>query len=146
MYLSIKPLDNVVSVNSWNYSSYMYAYEGQPNTLYFQLVRLDKNLNTIPMRYLSQAAALTVKMTFPAIKVSVPSIPDININVDITNQFTVQATQCFLDDKSIWKIALTSAQLPSSGAVQVAIIEDGIESDFVVKNAVSTERLKIGSC
>ena len=133
MYFSIKPLDNVIGVNSWNYSSYLYCYEGQPNTLSFQIVKLDKNsANQPPMRYMSQASVLAVSLIFPALN-----------SVD---QIEVLATQCFVDDKSIWKVALSSTQLPKSGAIQVKIVEDGIESNFIVKNAVSTELLNIGSC
>jgi len=132
MYFSIKPLDNVISVNNWNYSAYLFAFEGQPNTLYFQIVKLDKNSTVQPMRYLSQASVLAVSLIFPALN-----------SVD---QIEVLATQCFVDDKSIWKVALSSTQLPKSGAVQVKIVEDGIESNFIVKNAVSTELLNIGSC
>lgn len=141
MRLSAKILKNVVNVNSWSYASQAYLQEGQANSIYIQLVDLDKSVISNekseafperPMRYLSQAAAISIEAQFDSI--------------DDAEEFEVAGTQPFSDDKSIWKFDLSSAQNPKSGNFVIQLTEDGIAKQFVVKQAVVVESLEIGGC
>ncbi len=133
MRLNAKILNNVASVNQFEYADQANIQEGQINEIYFQLVDLDKSLaQDCPLRYLSQAAVLAVEVTFP-------SIDDAAI-------ITLDATQPFSDDKSIWKINLTSSQLPNSGAMQVKVTEDGADKLFNVQGAISVSLINDGGC
>lgn len=142
MRLSAKIIKNVNSVNSWTYTNQSYMAEGQPNTLYLQLVDLDISTSPepekslafpqFPMRYISQATTLTSSVTFQSI--------------DDSAEFSISGTQPFAQDKSIWKFDLGASQVPASGYIKVSIIEDSVTKSFVVKNAITVETLEIGGC
>lgn len=142
MRLSGKILKNVNNVNSWSYASQAYMMEGQVNTLYVQLVDLEQSISInpekspanpdSPIRYISQAASLSVFAKFSSI--------------DDSAEFEITGTQPFAQDRSIWKFELTSSQAPSSGYVQIRIVEDGVERKFNIKNAISVDTIEIGSC
>jgi hypothetical protein len=142
MRLNAKILKNVNSVNSWQNASQAYMAEGQPNTLYLQLVDLDVSTNVDtekspafpqnPIRYMSQAAVLSASATFLAL-------------VD-DEEFSIVGTQPFADDKSIWKFSLSADQVPSSGNLKVTLTEDGVDRSFIVKGALSVETLEAGGC
>ena len=88
----------------------------------------------IPMvkGYLSQAAAVAVEVTFPA--------------VDDDAVIVAVAAQPYSDDKSIWKVTLSASQTPSSGAVQIKLTEDGVDKYFNVAAAVEVHLLNDGGC
>ena len=129
MRLSVKMLENVINVNNFNHVSQVYLQAGQINEFYFQLVDLNKDPS---LRYLSQATSMSVSVHFDSI--------------DDAQAFDVSATKPFTDDKSIWKIALTAAQVPKSGAIKVTVTEDSVVKSFIVKAAISVELTEIGSC
>lgn len=52
----------------------------------------------------------------------------------------------FSDDKSIWKVDLSSSQLPASGTFILKIIEDGTERQFRIEQSLITELLNNGGC
>ena len=140
MRLNAKLIKNVANVNLWEYTNERFIQDGQANTIYIQLVDLDKiqpaeksKANPdFPLRYISQATVIEVEMTFP--------------DLDSVEEFTVQGTQPFADDKSIWRFDLTSDQTPNSGGVIVKITEDGEEKSFVLRNAINVEYNDIGGC
>lgn len=142
MRLSAKILKNVNNVNSWSYTSQAYMTEGQPNTLYLQLVDLNQVIGVLPekspvspenpIRYISQAVSLSVFVKFSSI--------------DDDTEFEITGSQPFSQDRSIWRFDLLSTQVPNSGYIQVRIMEDGVERKFNVKNAISVETIEIGSC
>jgi len=142
MRLSAKVLKNVNNVNSWQNAAQAFMAEGQPNTLYLQLIDLDVSTAVdaekspafpqMPMRYISQATALSASVDFQSI--------------DDAAAFNIVGTQPFADDKSIWKFTLSAAQVPNSGAIKVNVTEDGVVRSFVVKNAITVEFLEIGGC
>lgn len=142
MRLSAKIVKNVNNVNSWQHANQAYMAEGQENTLYIQLVNLDISTAVegekspafpqYPMRYLSQASALGVSVTFPAL-------------VD-DEEITISGIQPFADDKSIWKFTIPSNKTPNTGYIKITVIEDGVSKSFMVRNAIVVEMLEIGGC
>jgi len=140
MRLNAKILKNVAGVNQWYYSNQATVQEGQINEIYLQLVDLDKMpgiekspaLPDFPLRYIPQGTTVTLVAFFPSI--------------DDATEITVSASQPFADDKSIWKISLTAAQLPKSGNFKLTLTEDGTVKKILVKNGISAELLSVGSC
>jgi len=140
MRLNAKILKNVASVNQWQYGSQAYVQEGQSNEIYLQLVDLDKVPGTDksvalpenPMRYIPQGSVVTLVATFPSI--------------DSAQELVIEAIQPFADDKSIWKISLSSSQLPKTGNFKLKLTEDSEEKSMLVKNGVSVNLLEVGGC
>ena len=147
MRINAKILKNVANVNNWQYVSQANIQEGQANELYFQLVDLDiipnnedqsVSLPASPMRYIPQGTAISVEITFPALRSEGDDAG--------AEQFAVAASQPFSDDGSIWKISLTSSQLPKSGSLTVKLTIDGVDKYFLVNNAISVDLLNVGGC
>jgi hypothetical protein len=140
MRLNVKILKNVANVNNWQYASQASIQEGQANDIYVRLVDYDMIGNNEkstalpehPLRYIPQSAVVTLQASFPSI--------------DSAKEFSVNATQPFADDKSIWKISLTSSQLPKSGNFKLKLTEDGQEKNILAKNAIVVDLLNVGSC
>lgn len=140
MRLNAKIIKNVSNVNHWEYADSAYLQEGQINDFYFQLVDLEKihsnekskALPDFPLRYIPQGTVVSVSVTFP------------DLNPD--SQFVIAASQPFVDDKSIFKVTLGSTQLPNSGAIQIALTEDGNTRTFLLKNAIKVEAQNPGGC
>lgn len=129
MKLSIKILKNVANVNTYQFAPQWNISEGSSHTLYFQFVDKLKD----DLRYLSQATVIdSVKVIF--------------LNIDEAYEIEKTAVQAFSDDKSIWRITLNSDEVPNSGAIKVAITEDGQEKKFRVEQAIVVELLDAGSC
>ena len=140
MRLNAKIIKNVANVNNWKYANQASVQEGQVNEIYVQLVDLDMvpgadksvALPENPMRYLPQGTVIALEATFPSI--------------DDAAELIVAATQPFSDDKSIWKITLSSAQLPKSGNFKLKLTIDGADKFILVKNGVSVDLLEVGGC
>lgn len=141
MRLSAKVLESVVNINSYKYSNTAYLVEGSTNAVYVQLVDNAKTaeispkskvLPDNPLRYISQATALSVTATFPSI--------------DDAAKITAVGTQPFAEDKSIWKFTLTSSQVPASGNFNITVVEDGNSKQFTIINAISVDLLNSGGC
>jgi hypothetical protein len=140
MRLSAKMLKNVSNVNHFEYSTPAYASEGSSNDIYFQLVDMDKPtipakdtsaLPEYPLRYMPAAGA-TVNVIFDAL------LDDI--------QFEVAASNPFPQDTSIWKVSLTSSQLPRSGNFIFELTEGSNTKTVVVMNGLSVALNEVGSC
>ena len=129
MKLTVKFLKNVANVNNFQYASQWNISEGSSHTLYFQFVDKLKD----DLRYMSQATIVDyVNITF--------------LNIDEASEIIKEASQVFQDDKSIWSITLENDEVPNSGAIKVAISEDGQEKRFRVEQAIVVDLLETGSC
>ena len=151
MRLSCVSIKNFSNINDFQYSSQWTIRATDPNTLYFQVVDLDKTtglpnsapvnagfggvMSSYPQRYISgiggsnQPASVTV--TFPSL--------------DPTQTVVVSATQDS-NDGSIWNVLLSGIISPSSGNVQFQITEGSTTRVFSVPNMISVEQLNAGSC
>lgn len=128
MRLSAKALINYGSVNQFDYANQWIIRANEPNTLYFQLVDLDQD----ELRYMAGISlAAGVVVTFPSVD---------DAQVIVAN--AVQET----NDKSIWKVVLSSIQKPNSGSVVFALTEGTVTRKFSVLNLISVEYLNEGSC
>lgn len=128
MRLSAKILENVHNVNSFEEVEEAVLHEAQANDFYIRLIDLAKH----ELRYITQASSYSLSAEFDSI--------------DDAAKLVISATQPFADDKSIWKISLTSSQLPKSGDFILALTEDGITKKFKVRQSVSVELLDDSSC
>ena len=146
MRITAKMLKNVANVNNWQYANQAHVQENQANDIYFQLVDLDITpaidkslaLPDFPLRYIPQGTSIALEVTFPALR---SESDDVN-----AEQFSVAASQPFSDDKSIWKVSLTSSQLPKSGSITMKLTIDGVDKYFLVNNALAVDLLNVGSC
>lgn len=131
MRLSAKTLKNVDSLNSWQYAENwivrQFGMSGETATLYFQLVNLDRD----NIRYMPSALA-TASVTFS------------NLNDELVIVKTAQIA--FADDRSIWKIDLTDADLPASGNVIFSLTDNGKTYRFNITNGLSVELVNAGGC
>lgn len=131
MRLSAKTLKNVDSLNSWQYAENwivrQFGMSGEAATLYFQLVNLDRD----NIRYMPSALA-TASVTFS------------NLNDELVIVKTAQIA--FADDRSIWKIDLTDADLPASGNVIFSLTDSGKTYRFNITNGLSVELVNAGGC
>jgi PDZ domain-containing secreted protein len=129
MKLSAKLLKNVANVNCFEYADQWDISEGSAQRLYFQIIDKLKD----DLRYLSQATVIDeVTVTF--------------LSIDDDSEITKTAVQAFADDKSVWYIDLTAAEVPNSGAVKFSISEDTVVSYFKVGQAIVVELLNDGGC
>lgn len=141
MKLSAKILKNVIDINHFQYASEAVIVEGQSNDIYIQLIDKGWSLNPKkehgvflehPIRYISQATVIAVKANF--------------FSIDDSQEFEITATQPFSDDKSIYKISLTSSQIPNAGNFKITLTEDSIDKVFIVKQGIVLELINDGSC
>lgn len=128
MRLYAKPIKNYANINQFDYASEWTIRQGEPNTLYFQLVDLDQE----SLRYLSSDAGVSVQVTFPA--------------VNSVNIISKQAAQVSSLDRSIWAVSLLSTEIPSSGNVQVSVTESGMTRRFSLLQGLIVESLNEGGC
>lgn len=132
MRLSAKPIVNYANINNFDFGNQWTIRAGDPNTLYFQVVDLDKTDNTScksAQRYM--AASAQDPAVPPVMTVTFPSIDD-------ANQITATATQVPGDD-SLWMVTLTPDEIPGSGAVQFSLNVDGVIRRFGVLGMMSVE-------
>lgn len=138
MQLSAKILKNVSNVNAWEYVAEVSMSEGQSNEFYIQLVDLDRSLDNksrvateFPLRYLP---------------IGTSSMQAFFDNLEDSAQFTINGSQPFPQDMSIWKFELSSSQLPSSGNLRFTLVENGQSKTFLIKGGLSIQLLEVGSC
>lgn len=100
MLLSCRLLDQVSSVNAWNYSEKIEFTEGDTVRLYFQLV--DKSLDRPPGTW-KPAYRRYVPADSAILQVTLLNIDDDKVISDRV------ATQPYAGDKSIWYIDITAS-------------------------------------
>ena len=111
MELSIRVLNDVVSVNDYAAATEVRSVSGDSVDLWFQLVDSSKRLashgfNPSGLRYMP-AAGSTLQVTF--------------LNINTRKQFARFATQSFPNDLSIWKIPVLATD-PVSGTVSMKFV------------------------
>lgn len=133
MKLSSKALVNYADINNFSYANQWEIRSGEPNTLYFQLFDLDQgraaNSANTGLRYIpgvgSSNQPFGVIVTFPSI--------------DDAKTLAISAVQADANDASIWKISLSSTQIPGSGNVLFAVTEGSVTRRFSILNLISVE-------
>lgn len=154
MRLSAKPIINWANVNDYTFGDQWTVRAGDPNTLYFQILDIDKAVQgngqgfgifsgtspvgtTAGLRYLLGVGVSNQPF---GIMVTFPSIDD-------SKAITVAAQQADPNDSSIWKVALAPSQTPGGGNVQFAIQEGTTIRRFSVTNMIGVEDpTNNGSC
>lgn len=120
MQLTLRLLDDVQNVNSWEPVTELNVTSGDPQTVYVQLINAARHRcgyeNEAPMRYM------------PAVGATMSLIFD---NIDAAKKVTKTASQPFSNDTSIWKVDLT-AQETAKLAGTVAIVSTLTEGTRVV--------------
>lgn len=132
MRLSASPIINFCDINDFTFGNQWIVRDGDPITLYFQLIDLDQN----NLRYLP---GIGVSNQPYSVQVTFPSIDD-------TKVVTATAIQVDPADNSIWKIVLGPSQQVNTGNVQFAVFEGSSIRRFNVMNMLNVEFLNNGSC
>lgn len=127
MLLSARMLNDVASVNSFEYATQVDWYEGDTTTLYFQLIdaSLDtdmKGFNPAGRRYMPPATStMTVQIQ----------------NIDTNKVITRTATQPYAEDASIWSISILSTDaIHGAPQLLITLTEPTRTLRGLVKNAV----------
>jgi hypothetical protein len=121
MRLSARILENVASVNAWDYAQVGEFTEGDAPTIYFQLVDLSKDRaerGFVPAgrRYVPSAGA-TLSVTLD--------------NIDDARKITKTATQPYAQDPSIWALVLTTAdKLRGTVNMKLTLTESGAKVSY----------------
>jgi len=146
MRLSAKPIINYCDVNNYVFGNQWTIRSGDPNTLYFQILDIDKAVGgnnqgfglfsgitavgtTAGLRYLLGVGVANQPY---GIQVTFPSIDD-------TQLLTAIAVQADPNDSSIWKVSISSSQMVGGGNVQFALQEGTATRRFSVLNMLGLE-------
>jgi hypothetical protein len=121
MKLSAKVVKNYANLNSFDFGNQWEIRAEEPNTLYFQLVDLDRN----SLRYIPIGTTIEVNVLFPSI--------------DDAADMTIAATLVDAADGSLWKIDLDADEIPASGNVVVELTIDGVTRRFGLLNGITVE-------
>lgn len=119
MVLSAKVLSDVNSVNSFEYVGQLEVVEGDPFTLYFQLMDSSKDLRYVP----ASSATLSVVLT----------------NIDTAKRVTRSATQPYPGDLSIWALSVLASDPIAAGTItaKLTLVESGVTRNGSVINAIA---------
>lgn len=146
MRLSAKPIIRWCDVNDYSFGNQWITRAGDPNTLYFQILDIDQAVagnnagfgifsgitpvgTVAGLRYL---VGIGVSNQPYSVTVTFPSIDNLNV-------ITAQAVQADANDSSIWKVSLSSKQIPAGGSVQFAVQEGSAIRRFSVLNMLGVE-------
>lgn len=121
MKLSAKVVKNYANINSFDFGNQWEIRANEPNSLYFQLVDLDRN----SLRYIPVGTAIAVNVLFPSI--------------DDAAEMTIEAELVDAADGSLWKVDLAADQVPASGNVIVELTVDGVTRRFGLLNGITVE-------
>lgn len=132
MVLSSKILKNVDSLNAWQYAdSWSVGRDGdlgEPATLYFQIVDLDRD----GIRFMPSDLA-GMQVIFPALNDALV--------------LTKVAEMAFPnDDRSIWKVELLATDLPQGGVVRFELTDGGVTRRWSVQGALKINKVNAGGC
>jgi hypothetical protein len=151
MRLSANLIVNYANINQFSFTNQWKIRLGDPNTLYFQLVDLDQNINntngsngqnsygpTSSLRYIAgcgtQNQPVSMKVTF--------------CSIDDTKTLTVQAQPADIAcDGSVWAVTLSGTQYVNSGNVFFSLTEGNSTRTFYIMNGLAVELVNnCGSC
>jgi hypothetical protein len=131
MRLSAKAIQTYNGPNSFSTGNQWTVRAGDPNTLYFQLIDLDQ----AGLRYLAGVGSSNqpfgVQVTF--------------LSIDDTKKIIAQAVQADANDSSLWKVTLSSLQVPGGGNVWMAVQEGNAIRRFSVLGMLAVEYLNNGN-
>lgn len=128
MRLSAKIIKNFANVNQFSYANEWQIRQGEPNTLYFQLVDLDQD----GLRHMPLDPAASVQVIFPSVNTSA-----------VVTKVASQASNL---DGSLWQVSLLDSEKVYSGNVQFRLTENGVTRSFYVMDALKVEMLNEGGC
>jgi hypothetical protein len=146
MRLSAVPIVNFSNINNFSYSNQWAIRAKEPNTLYFQIVDLDQGpanvIGTLVYGWtVSSTLAGNVGLRY-MVGVGAPNQPS-NVIATFPSINEHQVIQSVAiqdsDDKSIWKVSLSSGQTPNSGDVIFSITEGNVTRRFSVLEMLSVE-------
>jgi len=130
MRINCDVLKNVDSYNDFQIGDKFYVSEGIAQKLYFRLKDLDRD----SLRYIPKANA-TINVLFVDA-------------ANVANKITIAANMKYsTEDRSVWEISLTDAQIPVSGNVFFELSEDAaIVAKWTLKGGVTVTFQNSGSC
>ena len=127
MILSAIMLNDVTSVNSWEFADSGQFTKGDTASVYFRLI--DSTLDT-SVRGFEPAGRRYIPATGATLQVVVNSIDDLK-------KITRIAVNPFPDDRSIWKLDFISSDTISGTAnLQLTLTEGAVVRRGLVKNAL----------
>jgi hypothetical protein len=123
MLLGAVILKNVQNVNSFQRSSQVTVRQGNPTTVYFQLVDLEqKDEYGQPLRYVPSSGA-TLTATINAMN-----------QVHVISRVAAQPYSS--DDRSVWSLTLSASDRPASGNLDLQLTEGSTIRTTTVANAI----------
>lgn len=128
MRLYAKPIKNFANINQFDYATEWNVRKDEDNSLYFQLVDLDQD----GLRYLPTDPSYSVVVTFPSLNTA--------------GTLVKSAVQASPLDNSIWRVDLSSTEVPFSGNVQFALTEGTKVRRFSLIDGIVVEGVDNGGC
>jgi hypothetical protein len=126
--LYAKPIKNFANINQFDYATEWNVRKDEDNSLYFQLVDLDQD----GLRYLPTDPSYSVVVTFPSLNTA--------------GTLVKSAVQASPLDNSIWRVDLSSTEVPFSGNVQFALTEGTKVRRFSLIDGIVVEGVDNGGC
>jgi hypothetical protein len=149
MRLSANLIVNYANVNQFGYALQWKIRFGDPNTLYFQFVDLDQNINNMNGSNGQNQNGPTSSLRYMAgCGVNNPASAQVTFcSIDDSKQLVVQAFQPDSCDSSVWAVSLSGTQIVNSGNVIFSLKEGNATRKFVLMNAMAVELVSTcGSC
>jgi hypothetical protein len=149
MRLSANLIVNYANVNQFGYALQWKTRLGDPNTLYFQFVDLDQNINNMNGSNGQNSNGPTSSLRYMAgCGVNSPASAQVTFcSIDDSKQLVVQAFQPDDCDSSIWAVSLSGTQAVNSGNLFFTLKEGSVTRKFVLMNAMAVELVSTcGSC
>lgn len=133
MLLGAVMLKSVQNVNSFERNTQVTVRQGNPTTIYFQLVDLEQTDSFgQPLRYI------------PAVGASVTGT--IN-SINTANVINRLASQPYVsDDRSIWSMSIFATDKPSAGNFDITLTEGSVVRTTTVINGIITWSTQTGMC
>jgi hypothetical protein len=123
MLLGAIILKNVQNVNSFQRSTQVIVRQGNPTTIYFQLVDLEqKDENGQPLRYVPSSGA-TMTATINAMN-----------QAHVISRVSTQPYSA--DDRSIWQLSIGASDRPATGNLDIQLAEGSTIRTTSIANAV----------
>jgi hypothetical protein len=132
MKLSVRMLDNVSNVNSFEYVNQVLMTEGDTPTIYFQLIdlardRVEQGFDPAGRRYIPATGA-SLQVTLD--------------HIDSTRKITRAASQPYPNDPSIWSVALLPTdKLRGTVNVKLALTEGSLTTQGQLLGAINVDGL-----
>lgn len=125
MKLALVALKNYNNINSFQEVSEISLQQGNPTTLFFRLVDLDRSENDKHFRYIpSSSSTMAV------------SLNNLDSNKIVTKIASMAAP---LDDRSVWSIPILNSDTFSKNSLEATLIDSGITYKIYFVSEVSQE-------